>query len=223
MRRGGSDNTGGVTQAFGSLHRAITSRLGQGELPEAEVLLEKIELVAAEKWANSFGLPEIMMMKELMERAPQLFRRTIVACDGNWHDESCPSRFKLGALAAYVAFFFSYHAGVAPVPWIAAAESFPSDVRGAAVGVAAAAHFFANATLEALYPVMFEALGAAVTLSMIFVCAKAAFGFVAAQQLQLGRDILMSGVIDLEFSETSRVLIGRLEHEQDLLRLHQIT
>ena len=81
MRRGGSDNTGGVTQAFGSLHRAITSRLGQGELPEAEVLLEKIELVGAEKWANSFGLPEIMMMKELTERAPQLFRRTIVACD----------------------------------------------------------------------------------------------------------------------------------------------
>ena len=106
--------------------------------------------------------------------------QNIVACDGNWQYESCPSRFKLGALVAYAAFFFSYHAGVAPVPWIVSAEMFPADVRGAAIGIAASAHFLLNAILAALYPVLFEALGAAVTLSMLFVCAKAAFGFAFA-------------------------------------------
>ncbi len=106
--------------------------------------------------------------------------QNIVACDGNWHYESCPSRFKLGALVAYAAFFFSYHAGVAPVPWIVSAEMFPADIRGAAIGIAASAHFLLNAILAALYPVLFEALGAAVTLSMLFVCAKAAFGFAFA-------------------------------------------
>ena len=106
--------------------------------------------------------------------------QNIVACDGNWQYESCPSRFKLGALVAYAAFFFSYHAGVAPVPWIVSAEMFPADVRGAAIGIAASAHFLLNAVLAVLYPVLFEALGAAVTLSMLFVCAKAAFGFAFA-------------------------------------------
>ena len=106
--------------------------------------------------------------------------QNIVACDGNWQYESCPSRFKLGALVAYAAFFFSYHAGVAPVPWIVSVEMFPADIRGAAIGIAASAHFLLNAILAALYPVLFEALGAAVTLSMLFVCAKAAFGFAFA-------------------------------------------
>ena len=57
---------------------------------------------------------------------------------------------------------------------------FPADIRGAAIGIAASAHFLLNAILAALYPVLFEALGAAVTLSMLFVCAKAAFGFAFA-------------------------------------------
>ena len=81
-------NTGGATQAFGSLHNAITelqARSGEGRhegrLPDAEELLPQIELTAREKWVNGFGLPEIMMMKELAERAPQLFRHTIVTCD----------------------------------------------------------------------------------------------------------------------------------------------
>ena len=112
-------------------------------------------------------------------RAKHRAHQNIVACDGNWQNESCPSRFKLGALVAYAAFFFSYHCGVAIVPWIASAEMFPVDVRGAATGVAASAHFLANALLAVLYPVMFESLGAAVTLSVLFVCAKAAFGLAA--------------------------------------------
>ena len=113
-------------------------------------------------------------------RAKHRAHQNIVACDGNWQYESCPSRFKLGALVAYAAFFFSYHAGVAPVPWIVSAEMFPADVRGAAIGIAASAHFLLNAVLAVLYPVLFEALGAAATLSILFVCAKAAFGFAFA-------------------------------------------
>ena len=113
-------------------------------------------------------------------RAKHRAHQNIVACDGNWQYESCPSRFKLGALVAYAAFFFSYHAGVAPVPWIVSAEMFPADVRGAAIGIAASAHFLLNAVLAALYPMLFEALGAAATVSMLFVCAKAAFGFAFA-------------------------------------------
>jgi len=76
-------NTGGATQAFGSLLRALARRLasGTGELPSSDELLRKIELVTKEKWASTFGLPEIMLVKELAERAPQLFRRTIVTCD----------------------------------------------------------------------------------------------------------------------------------------------
>ena len=57
---------------------------------------------------------------------------------------------------------------------------FPADVRGAAIGIAASAHFLLNAVLAVLYPMLFEALGAAATLSMLFVCAKAAFGFAFA-------------------------------------------
>jgi MFS family permease len=112
-------------------------------------------------------------------RAKHRAHQNIVACDGNWQNESCPSRFKLGALVAYAAFFFSYHFGVAIVPWIISAEMFPVDVRGTAIGVAAFVHFLANALLAVLYPVMFEAMGAAVTFSVLFVCAKAAFGLAA--------------------------------------------
>ena len=112
-------------------------------------------------------------------RAKHRAHQNIVACDGNWQNESCPSRFKLGALVAYAAFFFSYNLGVAIVPWIISAEMFPVDVRGAAIGVAAFVHFLANALLAVLYPVMFEAMGAAVTFSVLFVCAKAAFGLAA--------------------------------------------
>ena len=49
--------------------------------PPQNPFIGKIELVTTENWAKAFGLPEIMMMKELAVRAPQLFRRTIVTCD----------------------------------------------------------------------------------------------------------------------------------------------
>ena len=47
--------------------------------PEPEELLEKIELVSTAYWARTFGLPEILMMKELHQRAPMLLRNTVAS------------------------------------------------------------------------------------------------------------------------------------------------
>jgi ABC-type multidrug transport system fused ATPase/permease subunit len=76
-------NTGGVTQAFASVHRKLTegSGMSQGRLPDAQEMLLNMEVVSKENWANNFGMPEVMMMRELAQRAPQLFRKTIVSVD----------------------------------------------------------------------------------------------------------------------------------------------
>ena len=70
-------NTGGVVQAFASLRKAMLSF----PPPEADELLDKIELVSTAYWARTFGLPEILMLKELHERAPMLMRTSCVAVD----------------------------------------------------------------------------------------------------------------------------------------------
>ncbi|KAL1524658.1 hypothetical protein AB1Y20_019545 [Prymnesium parvum] len=74
-------NTGGATQAFGSVHRALYPHLNSREIPDAAVLLKRVEVVSTEKWAKSFGIPEVVMMRDLAERAPQLFRKTVVTVD----------------------------------------------------------------------------------------------------------------------------------------------
>ena len=40
-----------------------------------------LQLVSPENWSKKFGLPEILMMKELNQRAPQLLRKTCVQVD----------------------------------------------------------------------------------------------------------------------------------------------
>ena len=55
-------NTGGVTQAFGSLQRI----LARGPNLDSNEMLKRCELVSKENWAASFGIPEIMMMKVRM-------------------------------------------------------------------------------------------------------------------------------------------------------------
>ena len=69
-------NTGGVTQAFASIHRALQ----QGKTNSRDIV-PALEVVSKENWAANFGIPEIMMMQELAQRAPLLFRKTIVAVD----------------------------------------------------------------------------------------------------------------------------------------------
>uniref|UniRef100_A0A7S3JU93 Uncharacterized protein n=1 Tax=Aureoumbra lagunensis TaxID=44058 RepID=A0A7S3JU93_9STRA len=75
-------NTGGVTQAFSSCHRAILERSKSKESNNSTCdILSKIEIVSNENWAKHFGIAEIMFMLELHERAPLLFKKTIVAVD----------------------------------------------------------------------------------------------------------------------------------------------
>ena len=71
-------NTGGVVQAFCSLRKAM---LSQVPVPDSSELLEKLELVSPQAWAKDFGLPEILMMKELHQRAPMLLRNTCMQVD----------------------------------------------------------------------------------------------------------------------------------------------
>ena len=60
-------NTGGVTQAFASIHRALQ----QGKTNSRDIV-PALEVVSKENWAANFGIPEIMMMQELAQRAPLL-------------------------------------------------------------------------------------------------------------------------------------------------------
>lgn len=70
-------NSGGITQAFASLLRAIVAHPDA----QAEELLQYLELPSQKEWASRIGLPQIMMMKELNARAPTLFHKTIVTVD----------------------------------------------------------------------------------------------------------------------------------------------
>ena len=71
-------NTGGVVQAFCSLRRGVLSKT---PVPDSSELLEKLELVSPQPWAKNFGLPDILMIKELHERAPMLLRTTVLDVD----------------------------------------------------------------------------------------------------------------------------------------------
>uniref|UniRef100_A0A7S3X487 SMODS and SLOG-associating 2TM effector domain-containing protein n=3 Tax=Emiliania huxleyi TaxID=2903 RepID=A0A7S3X487_EMIHU len=70
-------NSGGVTQAFASLQRMLM----RGVAPSATALMAKAEVVSTDQWAEDFGLTQVMMMKELRERAPSLYRTTVVSVD----------------------------------------------------------------------------------------------------------------------------------------------
>ncbi|GMI00909.1 hypothetical protein TrVE_jg7298 [Triparma verrucosa] len=72
--------TGGVSQAFGSLHKSI-GHLTPESMKNTDQILAEIDLFSSEKWASGFGVPEIMMFKELLSRAPQLFQKTILSVD----------------------------------------------------------------------------------------------------------------------------------------------
>ncbi|GMI17618.1 hypothetical protein TrLO_g4439 [Triparma laevis f. longispina] len=72
--------TGGVSQAFGSLHKSI-GHMSADSMKSTDQILAEIDLFSSEKWAAGFGVPEIMMFKELLSRAPQLFQKTILSVD----------------------------------------------------------------------------------------------------------------------------------------------
>ena len=46
-----------------------------------EEIARRLEITSEERWAANFGIPEIMMFKEISSRAPILFKKTIVTVD----------------------------------------------------------------------------------------------------------------------------------------------
>lgn len=70
-------NSGGVTQAFASLHSAIVRSGGQ----DLAKILRTLEIVSGENWAQWFGLAQCNMMCEMQKRAPFLIRKAIVSVD----------------------------------------------------------------------------------------------------------------------------------------------
>ena len=71
-------NTGGVVQAFASLHRAM---LSQVPLPTTEELLKGVELVSPEAWTKEFGTEEVGILTGLYSCNPMLLKRTITQVD----------------------------------------------------------------------------------------------------------------------------------------------
>ena len=63
--------TGGVSQAFGSLHKSI-GHMSADSMKSTDQILAEIDLFSSEKWAAGFGVPEIMMFKELLSRGDKL-------------------------------------------------------------------------------------------------------------------------------------------------------
>jgi len=70
-------NSGGCTQAFASLHDAVVKRHYHDE----NKILGLIQLVSTERWASTFGIAEIMIMRELNLRAPVHTRKAVVSVD----------------------------------------------------------------------------------------------------------------------------------------------
>ena len=81
------NNTGGVTQAFASLLKAMNEnkKVDKNLLP-AGALLKKITLVgppseALKQWQQGFGMPEIKMLQELYTKDPTSLTTKIVKLD----------------------------------------------------------------------------------------------------------------------------------------------
>ena len=78
----------------------------------------------------------------------------------------------------YVVFF---GATWGPVVWVLLGEMFPNRIRGAALGVAAAAQWIANFTITLTFPPMLDAFGAAIPYLMYAIFAALSFAFVATK------------------------------------------
>eukprot|EP00462_Mataza_sp_D1_P025043 CAMPEP_0175136710 /NCGR_PEP_ID=MMETSP0087-20121206/9427_1 /TAXON_ID=136419 /ORGANISM="Unknown Unknown, Strain D1" /LENGTH=869 /DNA_ID=CAMNT_0016419497 /DNA_START=108 /DNA_END=2717 /DNA_ORIENTATION=- len=70
-------NSGGASQAFASIQRILARK------PAARIqyLTSHMQITSKEKWANSFGVAEVMLMKSLCDRSPSIFRKNVVSVD----------------------------------------------------------------------------------------------------------------------------------------------
>jgi len=76
------NNTGGVTQAFSSLQKSMLASQASDEKFSSEKIIKMLgNGDHRDAWTANFGIPEIMMFRELMHRAPLLFQKTIVVVD----------------------------------------------------------------------------------------------------------------------------------------------
>jgi len=75
-------NSGGPTTAFSWLQRVMAF---QRPPPNFEQLVGPLKFLIAclsrANWTIDFGAPEVLMMRSLAERAPQLFRKSVVSVD----------------------------------------------------------------------------------------------------------------------------------------------
>jgi len=75
-------NSGGPTTAFSWLQRVMAfQRPPPGFEQLCGPLKFLIATLSAANWTIDFGAPEVLMMRSLAERAPQLFRKSIVSVD----------------------------------------------------------------------------------------------------------------------------------------------
>ena len=75
-------NSGGVVMAFSWLQRVMAF---QRPPPDTQELGGPLRYLVANlseaNWTNDFGVPEMLMMRALAERAPMLFRKNVVSVD----------------------------------------------------------------------------------------------------------------------------------------------
>jgi len=75
-------NSGGVTQAWSWLQRVMANHTVAPPIQEMrEPLYFILGAVSDQLWTHTFGVPEMLIIKGLAERVPQLFRKNIVSVD----------------------------------------------------------------------------------------------------------------------------------------------
>ena len=141
----------------------------EGETPSSSPLVTTTTTPTAA--VPAMPLPPLPPPPRTRHRSHQ----NIITCDGNWQFHSCPSRFGLAALIAQMMYVLCFQAGASPVPWVVAAEIFPTDVRGAASGLAAMANWSANLIVSAIFPAVFRRFGGSAAFGTLFIFTTAAW------------------------------------------------
>jgi hypothetical protein len=94
-------NSGGVVTAFSWLQRVMAYSRPP---PDATKMRGPLRFIIASlskaNWVIDFGVPEMMMMKTLAERAPQLFRKNVVSVDILTDSEEATLEVITGCFAA---------------------------------------------------------------------------------------------------------------------------
>ena len=75
-------NSGSVTTAFSWLQRVMSFQRPPPETADLQAPLRfLLSNLSDANWTHSFGVPEMLMMRSLAERAPMLFRKNVISVD----------------------------------------------------------------------------------------------------------------------------------------------